>query len=86
MQPVAPFWFRQRQGKMEPAEQDRFRLTAPNAAEAYISVRATENGHWLPILQLTPDGQDTVTSNVELERPEEAWNVAFELYRRRLVV
>ena len=46
MQPVPPFWFQQRQAKMEPAGTNTFRLTAPNQGEAFIIIERADNGHW----------------------------------------
>jgi len=86
MEPTVPFWFRQRQGKMEPAGSDTFKLTAPNVAEAFISIRQTENGHWRPALRLQSEGPDVDAPAVDLDSVPEAWEAAFELYRRRMVV
>jgi hypothetical protein len=86
MEPTVPFWFRQRQGKMEPAGPDTFKLTAPNIAEALITIRQTGNGRWRSALQLQSEGPVVEAAPVDLESASEAWEAAFELYRRRMVV
>ena len=86
MEPTVPFWFRQRQGKIEPAGPDTFKLTAPNIAEAFISVRQSRNGHWRPALRLQSEGPDVDAPPVDFDGVPEAWEAAFELYRRRMVV
>jgi hypothetical protein len=86
MQPTPPFWFRQRQGQMEPAGQDAYRLTAPNLGEAFISIRQTESGRWLPSLRLAAAGPDVAQGQLELDNPHDAWDAAFELYRVHVVV
>ena len=86
MQPTPPFWFRMRQGKMEPAGPDSYRLTAPNLAEALISIRQTANGHWQPVMRSQCEEPEMAAPAAELESPQDAWEAAFELYRERLVV
>jgi hypothetical protein len=84
--PTLPFWFRQRQGKAEPAGADLYRLTAPNLAEAFIGIRQAENGHWLPVFKQTADGPDLAAASEDFATPQEAWDAAFERYRVCLVV
>jgi hypothetical protein len=84
--PSLPFWFRLRQGKAEAAESNLYRLTAPNLAEAFIGVRQAENGRWLPQLKRTVSGPDLVTAADDFATPQEAWEAAFESYRREVVV
>jgi hypothetical protein len=86
MEPIAPQWFKQRQGKLEPAGTDTYRLTAPNAREAFISIRRAENGRWSAALRLRADGADVADTEPEFERPEDGWRAAFELYRVHEVV
>jgi hypothetical protein len=85
MDPRPPFWFRHRQGKMEPAGSDLYRLTAPNLGEAFIGIRKTD-GCWRPVLRLQSDGPDVDAPEVEFENRQEAWEAGFELYRQRVVV
>ncbi len=86
MAPIPPFWFRQRQSKMEEAGPDIYRLTGPNLAEAFISVRKADDGRWAGLLKGKADGPDLAATEATFERPEEAWEAAFELYRRQFVV
>jgi len=84
--PTPPFWFKQRQGKIEPVEGDLYRLTAPNLAEAFIALRPAGEGRYQPVLRLAREGPDVATGSHALECPEDAWEAAFELYRNYLVV
>lgn len=86
MTPTPPFWFNQRQGKMEPAADDTIQLTAPNLKPAFISVRQTDGGQWTATLRLEAGGEPVAVSGEEYASPEEAWAAAFELYRNALVV
>ena len=84
--PLAPFWFNQRQGKMEAAGPDRYRLTAPNAPEAWISLRPTDDGRWLPVLRVGADGPEVSDEQYIAANVPDAWEAAFELYRIYVVV
>jgi hypothetical protein len=86
MQPVPPFWFVQRQGKMEPAGTNTFRLTAPNQGEAFIFVERADNGPWLAGLRNTAEGAAVIKSEPIWETEEDAWAAAFELYRNEVIV
>lgn len=84
--PTLPFWFRQRQGKAEPAGADTYRLTAPNLGEAFIGIRKTENGRWLSVLMRSANGPDVAVTPNDSSSAPEAWDAAFELYRVHAVV
>jgi len=86
MQPVPPFWFQQRQGKMEPAQPNLFRLTAPNQGEAFIFVERADNALWSAGLKTAAEGSVTATSGPIWESEPDAWAAAFELYRNEIVV
>jgi hypothetical protein len=86
MQPTLPTWFKQRQGKAEAAGTDSYRLTAPNAREAFISIRRAENSRWSAAVRLSAEGADVAATEAEFDRPEDAWAAAFELYRIHEVV
>jgi hypothetical protein len=86
MQPTLPTWFKQRQGKAEPAGAETYRLTAPNAREAYIQIRRAENGRWAAALRLSAEGAEVASTEAAYERPEDALGAAFELYRVHEVV
>jgi hypothetical protein len=85
MQPILPAWFKQRQGKADPAGENTFRLTAPNMGEAYISIQRGENERWSATLRSTADGPPMAASDAEFATPVEAWEAAFEFYRSCLV-
>ena len=85
MQPVPPFWFQQRQCKMEPAGENSYRLTAPNLGEAFIFIRRGENGRWSAGLKLTADGPGVGDSRADYEAEGDAWGAAFEIYRNEVV-
>ena len=85
-QPVPPFWFGQRQCKLEPLEDGTYRVGGPNLAEAFLGIRQKENGRWKPVFRLVKDGPDVADGDTELATPQEAWDAAFELYRIQLVV
>jgi hypothetical protein len=85
-QPLTPFWFRQRQCKLEPLENGMVRATGPNLAEAFLGVRSTTNGRWLPIFRLSAEGPDLAETHEDLATPQEAWEAAFELYRIHVIV
>ena len=84
--PTVPFWFRQRQGKAEPAGPETYRLAAPNLGEAFIGIRQAQNGRWLPTLKQTADGPDLLAAAHEFATPQEAWEAAFEAYRVHFIV
>lgn len=85
MQPILPFWFRQRQAKLEPAGDNTFKATAPNQGEAYLSIRQ-ENGHWSAAVRPSAEGDAIAATAPEFDSPGEAWEAAFELYRRAAIV
>lgn len=86
MQPTPPFWFLQRQGKLEAAGENVYRATAPNLGEAYLGIRRSENGRWSAFLRATADGNDLASTAAEFDAPQYAWDAAFELHRNTLVV
>ncbi|MGL4552500.1 MAG: hypothetical protein ACRC33_15105, partial [Gemmataceae bacterium] len=82
----APFWFKQRQCKAEPAGEDALKVSGPNLAEAYLRVAKGDAGRYLAALRLTADGQDVAVTGPEFDTPRQAWDVAFELYRTHVIV
>ena len=83
---VPPYWFNQRQGKTEAAGPNTYKLTAPNLKPAFIQICPGENGRWSAALRLDEEGPDIATTEAEFQKPEEAWDAAFELYRVQVVV
>jgi hypothetical protein len=86
MEPILPTWFKYRQGRAEPAGENVLKLTAPNLPDAFISIRAAENGNWQGIYRTVADGPDVSVTQPEFVTPSEAWGAAFELYRNYVVV
>lgn len=86
MQPIPPFWFKQRQCKAEPTGgSSELKLTGPNLGEAYI--RITQEGQrWRAALSLAPGGGDVQVTAPEFANPGSAWGAAFELYRNHVIV
>jgi hypothetical protein len=86
MQPVPPFWFTQRQAKLEPAGENSYRLTAPQQQEAFISIHRHDTGRWSATLKLAADGPDVAATEADYETEEDAWSAAFELYRLHVIL
>ncbi len=86
MTPTPPYWFNQRQGKVEAAGTDSVRLTAPNLKPALISIQRGDNGLWSAALRLEEGGPPVAATEPEFTKPEDAWDAAFELYRVQVVV
>jgi hypothetical protein len=86
MDPTFPFWFKQRQAKAEAAGPDTYRLTAPNLRDAFISVREDSEGRWGAALRLAADTPEVASTTTAYATRSDAWDAAFELYRRGLVV
>jgi hypothetical protein len=86
MEPILPTWFKYRQGKAEPAGENTLKLTAPNLPEAYIAIRAAENGNYQGVFRRSADSPDEAATQPDFIMPGEAWGAAFELYRNYVVV
>jgi hypothetical protein len=85
-EPILPFWFKQRQARAETAGPDTYRLTAPNLPEAFITIRQDSEGRWGAALRRAANAPDVAVTNTAYASPGDAWEAAFELYRRDLVV
>jgi hypothetical protein len=86
MQPVPPFWFQQRQGKVEAAGPESYRLTAPNLGEAFIRVHRAEDSRWSAGLRFQVDGPEVRSTAPLYDTEPDAWSAAFELYREQLII
>jgi hypothetical protein len=86
MEPIVPFWFKQRQCKAEPAGEDVLRVSGPNLGDAYLLIRPAENNRWQAALRTTPDGHDVVATDGDIVSQQDAWDAAFELYRNQIIV
>jgi hypothetical protein len=85
MDPVVPFWFKQRQCKAEPAGENMLRVSGPNLGEAFLYIRP-EGAHWRAGVRQTADGPDVAATDPDIPTQEEAWEAAFELYRISVIV
>ncbi len=86
MEPITPFWFKQRQCKLEPAGNGRsFKVSGPNLGEAFISIEKGENGSWKATLRQTADGPELASAVTDRPSEQAAWDVAFELYRGHVI-
>ena len=83
---TVPSWFKGRQGKAEEAGPNTYKLTAPNVRDAFVSVRRADNGRYVAALRLEPDGPEVEHSTAALEDEYDAWEQAFEMYRKRLIL
>lgn len=86
VQPSPPSWFKGRQGTAEPAGENLYRLTAPNVSEAYIGIRLGSTGAWSGFFRRSADSPDEAVTAAEFENSQDAWQAAFELYRRHMIV
>jgi hypothetical protein len=86
MDPIFPFWFKQRQCKAESAGEHTLRVTGPNLGEAYLQIHAEAPGRWRAVLRRTPDGPDVAATEADLPTEQDAWDAVFELYRTRAIV
>jgi len=82
--PIAPFWFKQRQCKLEAAGDNLLKATGPNLPEAFLFVRQ-EGGTWVGGLKLAADGPEVASGPADPPSIKEAWNVAFEMYRQHVI-
>ncbi|MBI3407289.1 MAG: hypothetical protein HY040_02895 [Planctomycetes bacterium] len=80
MLPATPFWFKQRQGKIEEAGPNLIKVTGPNLKEAILGIRE-ENGRWHSYVRRQADGPDLAATHIGSDTAYEAWEVAFEMYR-----
>jgi hypothetical protein len=80
-----PFWFKMRQGKAEAAGEKVYRLTAPNLPETFIALQAESDG-WKPVVRSSAEGGEIATGEKSYAALSDAWNTAFELFRRAVVV
>ncbi len=83
---TVPSWFKGRQGKAEEAGPSTYKLLAPNAREAFVSVRKGDNGRYVAALRLAADGPEVEHSSAALDNEYEAWEQAFEMYRKAMIL
>ena len=85
MEPITPFWFKQRQCRLEAAGEQAFKVSAPNSVDSYLRVFA-EDGHWKAAVRTTADGPDAAVTSITYPAAKDAWDAAFELYRIRVII
>jgi hypothetical protein len=86
MEPIQPFWFKQRQCKAEPAGDHALRVTGPNLGEAYLRISSEAPGLWRAALRQSADGPEVAGTEAVLPTEQDAWDAAFELYRTHVIV
>ena len=85
MLPITPFWFKQRQAQAEEAAPNIVRASGPNLKEAYLGIRAADDGKWSAFVRTQLDGQD-IQATPALDTAYAAWEAAFEIYRTQFVI
>jgi hypothetical protein len=85
MEPTPPFWFKQRQCRLEGLGDDRYKITGPNLNECSLRV-FSEGGRWKAALRTTPDAPDADLTTDSFASVRDAWSAAFELFRNRFIV
>jgi hypothetical protein len=83
---IVPTWFKQRQAKAEEAGENIYRVTAPNLPESFVGIRKDDSGLWQGFVRQTKDGSNLEATEPIFTTPTVAWEAAFEIHRRRLVV
>jgi len=83
--PILPFWFKQRQATLTPAGADVYKVTAPNAVEAFIGIRQVESQMWSAFLSQAADGAPVAVTEPIFAEAAMAWEAAFELYRGSMI-
>lgn len=83
---VVPSWFKQRQGKAEPVDDFTYKVTAPNLGPAFVSIRPDGAGQFAAAVRRASDGPDLAATSPQFTSTYDAWEAAFELFRRQLVV
>ncbi len=82
---IVPSWFKGRQGKAEQVSPDLLKLTAPNLKEWFAGIRRHEAG-WTAFVRAGADGPDAVAAELGPVPEYDAWEAAFELYRKHVIV
>lgn len=75
-----PAWFKYRQGVVEPAGDNSYKVSAPVSDPAIIRIRQVY-GKWQAAVADSVEGPDLHATESQFSRPNDAWNAAFELYR-----
>jgi hypothetical protein len=87
MEPIYPFWFKQRQCKAEPTgDNNTLKVSGPNLGEAFLGIHRGENNRWRAAMRQTADGPEVAATEPEFDNPTDAWEAAFELFRTNVIV
>jgi len=82
---VTPFWFKQRQGKVEEAGPNLIKISGPIMKEAILGIRERD-GRWHSFVRRQVDGPDIASTSHGQTNSYDAWEVAFEMYRNLDVI
>jgi hypothetical protein len=83
---VVPSWFKWRQGKAEEAGPGLLKLTAPNLKEWFLGIRRLDRGNWLAFVRERADGPDAVAVELGPVPEYDAWEAAFEVYCKHVII
>jgi hypothetical protein len=83
---VTPFWFKQRQAKTEEAGPNMVRVSGPNLKEAFLGIRKADDGLWSAFVRSQADGPDVEATPPTIDNAYTAWEAAFEIYRKLMVI
>jgi hypothetical protein len=81
-----PTWFKGRQGKVEAIADGLYRLTGPNLPETFLGVRRADNGKLQGYFRYKADGPDDAVTDPKFDSEYDAWDVAFEMYREKIII
>jgi hypothetical protein len=92
--PALPFWMRQRQIKAEPLGEPGdlgepvLKLTMPNLPAHELCLQGSAPRFKVVLRRLGSEGAKEVLAEREFEvdRPEQAWLNAYELFRQQIVI
>jgi hypothetical protein len=80
-----PYWFKQRQARIEDLGEGRWKINGPNLPDAVIGVRMTDQLVWQAYLRQSAEGPEVALSEATLPNARDAVAAAFELYRQHAV-
>jgi len=83
---IVPTWFKYRQGKVESVSDNLSRLSGPNLPTTFLGLRRADNGKLQGFLRTEADGVDLAVTDPKFDREYDAWEVAFEMYRQRVII
>lgn len=81
---ILPFWFKQRQCKVEAQGETVLKIVGPNLGDAFLELTPFDGG-WKAQLRRTVDGGEVAAAETPEPTIRLAWDVAFELYRVHVI-